>query len=131
MEVANHGAAAETDAAEEGQIWKGDLAAFERLSNERRRQLHTLNLSRTGQQRSANNPPFEAEGAASLAPTLQHLKLLQSLNLACKQQGSGWCVQRVGLGHRGWYLRGSPVAALCSVGEFGDEHGVCAGICGF
>ena len=45
-----------------------------------------------------------AEGAASLAPELQHLKLLQSLNLACKQQGSGGCVQRVGLGRSGWYF---------------------------
>ena len=42
-----------------------------------------------------------AKGAASLAPELQHLKLLQSLNLASKQQGSGGCVQRVGLGGRG------------------------------
>ena len=72
-----------------------------------------------------------AKGAASLAPELQHLKLLQSLNLCGKQQGSGGCAQRVGLGGRGWYLRGGPVAALCSVGALGAEHGVCAGIWGF
>ena len=59
------------------------------------------------------------EGAASLAPALQNLKQLQSLNLASKQQGSGGCVQRVGLGGRWWYLRGGPVAAWCSVGELG------------
>ena len=63
------------------------------------------------------------EGAASLAPELQHLKLLQSLDLRGKQQGSGGCVQRVGLGRRGWYLRGSPVAALCSVGALGGGAG--------
>ena len=100
MEGANDGAAAEMDAAEEGQVLKGDLAAFARLSNEQQRQLHTLDLSRTAQQQKANNPQFGAEGAASLAPALQHLKLLQSLNLEGKQQGSGGCVQRVGLGRR-------------------------------
>ena len=130
MKGANNGAAAETDAAEEEQVLKGDLAAFARLSNEQRRQLHTLDLSRT-QQYNANNPPFEAEGAASLALQLKHLGQLQSLDLTCKQQGSDWCAQRVGLGGRGWYLRGSPVAALCSVGVLGAEHGVCAGIWGF
>ena len=60
-----------------------------------------------------------AKGAASLALQLKHLGQLQSLNLTSKPQGSGWCVQRVGLGGRGWYLRGSPVAALCSVGVLG------------
>ena len=42
-----------------------------------------------------------AEGAASLAPALHHLKLLQSLNLAGKQQGSGGCVWRGGGGGEG------------------------------
>ena len=94
MDGANDGAAAEMDAAEEGQVLKGDLAAFARLSNEQQRQLHTLGM---GEQAWENNPQFGAEGAASLAPALQHLKQLQSLNLACKQQGSGGCLCR-GLG---------------------------------
>ena len=70
-----------------------------------------------------------AEGAASLAPELQHLELLQSLNLWSKQQGSGVCVCRgLHLGRRGWYLRGGPVAALCIVGVLGaGAWCVCAG----
>ena len=102
MEGANDGAAAEMDAAEEGQVLIGDLAAFARLSNEQQHQLHTLDLSRTAQQQKANNPQFGAAGAASLAPALKHLEQLQSLNLASKQQGSGGCVCRgLGWGERG------------------------------
>ena len=129
MDGAKDGAAAEMDAAEEGQVLKGDLAAFARLSNEQQRQLHTLDLSRTYMQRKDHWTDLKE--LRSLAPALKHLKLLQSLNLTSKQQGSGGC-RGLGWGGRGWYLRGGPVAALCSVGVLGaGAWCVCAGVWGF